>query len=132
MDALRQRLPGPAARALVIVFAALAQAACGGGGGGDGGGSSTVGTAPTISNLDYGPKAVYVGAGDGFDSVYGTFSFQDPDGDVVSARIVTVDGTGKVVSDVTEQIVGLSGDRSGDIEGEIDISTAVADTFTFR
>lgn len=71
-------------------------------------------------------------SGGGTEIVVGEFSFRDPDGDVASVRLVSLDGAGKVASDVTETVVGVSGMKSGQITGDVAVGTTVADTFSIR
>ena len=124
------RCPPSRARLVAVLLAALIEAACSGGGGGDGG--PRPGTAPTISNLSYAPSAVYVGAGGGTQVVAGQFNFLDPDGDLSSATLAVIDGTGTVLSTTTTPIAGSLGQTSGTISGQVSVGTASAGTFSIR
>lgn len=92
--------------------------------GGSGGASS--GTAPSISNLSYSPTAAYVNDGGGEIDISGTFDFVDPDGDLNSLIITVQDSNGQIVQSETITIGGVSGLKSGTIQGLVTIPTTVS------
>jgi N-acetylneuraminic acid mutarotase len=109
------------------VLAALLVPACGGGGGG-----SNAGTAPRISDLVYGPTAVYVASGGGTQLLSGEFDFSDPDGDLASATLEALDDSGTVIDSQTIPIEGVAGMTSGTIVAEVEVDTSTVGTFTVR
>ena len=118
----------------LAIFVLHSLAACGGGGGGAGGsgGGGQVGTAPTISDLNFSPDAAYVDTNGGQVNVVGTLDFVDPDGDIESLTIVVLDSTGQVIDDITALIEGIGGSTSGTIQGELVADTSIVGTYTVR
>src|SRR5512134_2587903 len=114
----------------LVIFAicmAFALAACGGGGGGGGG---MIGTAPTISDLQYSPRAEYVSTTS--TTFGGSFLFSDPDGDLSSVTLIIADSSGATISTTTESIQGAAGLTSGTIGGSVSCSLPVADNYTLQ
>jgi hypothetical protein len=114
-------------RLIGISLFAAALAACGGG---DGGGGSAPTSAPTITNLQYSPQAVYVSSTPAFFS--GSLSFSDPDGDLASATITIVDSSGATVSTASTPVQGAAGVTSGTIQGSITAAVATAGSYTLQ
>lgn len=125
------RVQGTGAARLVLLIAVLVQAACGGGGGG-GGDNDRPGTAPVISNLTYSPAAVYVGASSGAQVVGGQFTFSDPDGDLATATLTVLDGTGRILSTNSASIAGASGQTAGSVSGQVSVDTGNAGSYSIR
>jgi hypothetical protein len=114
-------------RRIGLGLLAAALAACGGG---DGGGGSAPATAPTISNLQYSPQAVYVSTTPAIFT--GSISFSDPEGDLASATITIVDSGGGTVSTALTPVQGATGVTSGTIQGSITTAVAAAGNYTFQ
>jgi hypothetical protein len=111
-------------RAAIVVVASALLPACGGGGG-DGDSQSP----PRISNFTFIPTVLYVGSIQPFS---GSFDFTDPDGDLASATLEILDSSGKLLQSQSIPIEGVSGLRSGSIEGLVEGDTSTAGTFTVR
>jgi hypothetical protein len=62
--------------------------------------------------------------------VVGTVDFADPNGDVASLTMTVVDGSGATVDALTSPVARVSGSKSGTIQGDVDIATTTAGTFT--
>jgi Kelch motif len=107
----------------VLVLAAVVTS-CGGGGG------SSPATAPTISNLQYSPEAVYVSTTPA--TFGGSISFSDPEGDLASATIAILDAGGGTVSTVSTPVQGATGVTSGTIQGAITAAISVAGQYTLQ
>lgn len=112
-------------RAAIVAATSLLLPACGGGGGGDGPSSSP----PVISNFTFVPTVLYVDSDMPF---VGSFDFSDPNGDVATATLETLDSGGTVLGTVSIPIEGVSGLKSGTIEGQVTGDTSTAGTFTVR
>ena len=111
-------------RAAIVAVACALLPACGGGG--SHGDSQSP---PRISNLTFHPAALYVGSDQPFS---GAFDFTDQNGDLATATLETLSGTGTVLQSATIPIEGVSGLRSGTIEGIVDGDTSTAGTFNVR
>ncbi len=117
----------------LTVFLLCGLVACSGGGSGSDGGSNGPGnSAPTISNLNFGPSIVEVGFDGGETSVIGTFDFHDADGNLSSVTLVVLDANGQTIGTDTIAIVGVAGITDGTIEGEIIVGTTDVGDFTIR
>lgn len=127
MKSLAVRCTYTRPRLLAVLLTALGLAACGGG---DGGGD--LGTAPTLSGLNYAPTSVYVGDGGGTQVVSGEFAFVDPDGDLSTATLSVLDASGGTLSTTSVPIAGVTGQTSGVVSGQVTVSTTVAGNFTIR
>lgn len=114
--------PGTMLRALGIGLLTVAMAACGGGGGG----GSSSDSVPILSNLQYAPEFALQFAGNGQAWVSGTFDFKDNGGDLATLTLSTSQG-----GTLTEPIAGVSGTRSGTVQGVIEVDTGVIGRYTF-
>ena len=112
------------AHAAIVIAASALLTACGGG---DGGGHSQ--SPPQISNFTFVPALLYVGSELPFN---GSFDFTDPNGDLASATLEILDSTGALLQSETIPISGVSGLKSGSIEGMVEGDTSTAGTFTVR
>lgn len=110
--------------AAILVAVSTLLTACGGG---DGDGVSQ--QPPQISNFTFIPTALYV---DTIQPFQGSFDFTDPNGDLASATLEILSSTGTLLQTETIPISGVSGMKSGSIEGEVDGDTSTAGTFTVR
>lgn len=110
-----------------LFLLAVVAASCGGGGGG---GGAPPATAPTVSNLQFSPQAVYVSATPATFS--GSISFSDPDGDLASLTLTVLDAGGGTLSSMTAPVQGASGATSGTIQGSVTAAVSVAGNLTFQ
>jgi len=110
---------------LLVLMAGL----IGGCGGGD---SSDSNSAPTISDLNFSPNAVFVNSGGGQVDVSGTFTFTGANGGVASITLVVVDSSGNTISSDTIPVTDGTGLTSGTIGGQVTVGTTTVGTFTIR
>jgi len=96
--------------------------ACGGGGGG----SSSGGSPPTIVSFGYAPTSALYKQNGGSVPVAGTLTFSDPDGDITTLRLTTPDGV------FDTPIQGVSGIKSGTLEGGFQVGDTQVGHFTFQ
>lgn len=112
---------------LAIFWAFCLLLACGGGGGGSSTSPAPAPTyAPAISNLQLSPNTAVVGDGGGSISSTLSLDFSDSDGDVTTIRL-TYAGQSQ-----DSAISGLSGLKTGTIQGTMLLNTSVVGSFTFQ
>lgn len=102
--------------------------ACGGGGGGGGSASPTP---PVLSNLNFSPTDTAQTQSGTF-ALQGSVDFADAGGDLKSLEVVVFDPSGKMVSDNSTPVQGVSGRTSGTIQGSATVPTSTVGTFTFK
>jgi hypothetical protein len=114
---------------MLIVFLFVG---CGGGGGGGGNNNVSSSNNPSVSNLEYSPKAILLNSGSGSVNIDCTFDFSDPNGDIDTVTITYFNSHGTQLATSTETIQGITGYKSGWISGSIITDTSEVDSYTFE
>ena len=114
--------------AALLALSATLLNACGGGGGG--GNAQT--PPPSISDLQFSPRAAYVGSGNGMASLAGSMSFSAPGSGLASATITILSAAGATISSDTEPVQGAAAGTSGTLAANGSISTAAAGMLTMQ
>lgn len=105
---------------LTISFVSLLIGCLGGGGGGD---SDSSGTAPSISIFTIMESAIYINDSSDPITVFGTFNFTDPDGNLRTTTITVLDASGNTVLTETIDSAAASGLTTGTLTGSVVITT---------
>lgn len=116
---------------LVLILTTTLIAGCGGGGG-SGVLPSQVQVAPTISNLQYSPKAVYSNSGGGTATVSAVIDFSDSDGNISTFTISAYDSNNTLLDTQTDSIQEVAGTKTGQLELYGAFDTTVIGTFRFE
>lgn len=113
---------------LICLTSLLFIVSCGGGGGSDG----NDGSSPTISQLSYSPTSVYTDSGEEPKTINGTFNFSDPDGDLSTVTIMVLDSSNQTILSETSNVTGVSGIKSGVIEGSVTAVLPIVGEYTIQ
>jgi len=110
---------------IIVLVATVSLTSCGGGGGNDK-------SAPVISNFNYSPTFTLIGSGDGHILVSYDLDFNDNNGNVSTMTLSVYDSIGNMIDTTTGPIDGISGVKSGEVEGGGYADSTTAGKYTFE